>query len=56
MYIHIVRNYSRGKNIMKNKYLSIFETDEDGDFKNDRIVLVVFGLAILGAGLTEGML
>jgi hypothetical protein len=34
----------------------LFETDEDGDFKNDRIVLVVFGLAILGAGLTEGML
>ncbi len=55
MYIQIVNNYSRGKNIMKNKYLGIFDTDEDGDFKDDRIVFVVFGFAILGAGFAEAI-
>jgi hypothetical protein len=40
---------------MKNKYLSVFNTDENGDFKDDRIVFVIFGFAILGLGLAEAI-
>jgi hypothetical protein len=38
---------------MKNKYLSVFHKDRNGDFKDDRIVFVIFGFAILGLGLAE---
>jgi hypothetical protein len=59
MYIQKVNDIRIGKNIMKNiiknKYLSVFNTDENGDFKDDRIVFVVFGFAILGLGLAEAI-
>lgn len=55
MYIQKVNNIIIGNNIMKNKYLSVFDTNENGDFKDDRIVFVVFGFAILGLGLAEAI-
>jgi hypothetical protein len=36
-------------------FLKIFETDKNGDFKDDRIVFVVFGSAILLTGFVEGI-
>jgi hypothetical protein len=38
-----------------NSFLKIFETDKNGDFKDDRIVFVIFGTAILLTGLVEGI-
>jgi hypothetical protein len=39
----------------KDSFLKIFETDKDGDFKDDRVVFVIFGTVILLTGLVEGI-
>ncbi len=50
---------NKGNCIMKLRYiesfLKIFETDKNGDFKDDRIVFFVFGSAILLTGFVEGI-
>jgi|JYMV01.1.fsa_nt_gi hypothetical protein len=55
---NVLHNLNRN-GIMKlcylNSFLKIFETDKNGDFKDDRIVLVIFGTVILLTGLVEGM-
>jgi len=33
--------------------MKIFNTDENGDFTDDRIVLVIFGVTILLTGMVE---
>jgi len=59
MMIHNVLHYLKGNGIMKLRYvesfLKIFETDKNGDFTDDRIVLFVFGIAILLTGFVEGI-
>jgi hypothetical protein len=50
---------NKGNGIMKLRYVQsffkIFETDKNGDFKDDRIVFFVFGSAILLTGFVEGI-
>lgn len=59
MMIQNVLHNNKGSCIMKLRYvesfLKIFETDKNGDFKDDRIVFFVFGSAILLTGLVEGI-
>lgn len=33
----------------------VFKTNSDGDFKDDRVVLVIFGVLILLTGIVEGI-
>jgi len=35
--------------------VKLFKKDRNGDFEDDRIVFVVFGLAFLLTGLVEGI-